>query len=297
MTNHPLDDAARFDQERNCIPPAPVARVNKPSFDSITRELFAERARQERKHGPTNLRKRAELGPIGAFLHWQQILGEELGEVSRAYLEGDYAHMRKEMLESAAVLIAMVEYGDEDGWFPAKQTQPTPPVERRVPNSEFTRACWNGGPNARADRRKGERRDGARRQAYKPPDRRHYHDGGNGHSPRFDRRVSAAEAFKKSGQTPRRDGCQRMVDKDLSTVVVRLKGVTVYRGPERRAQHEQTLVKDFRTSTRRSDEHILSPIGSGMVQVCQRLPGGATGRVLYQGPRRRGPAGGRRKVS
>jgi len=38
------------------------------------------------------------------------------------------------------------------------------------------------------EQRKGERRDFGRRQAYTPPDRRRYHDGGNGYSPPFDRR-------------------------------------------------------------------------------------------------------------
>lgn len=90
-------------------------------FKAIMSQITTERGRQEVLHGKTNTEKRATLGPRGAFLHWMMILGEETGEVARAYLEGDVANLRTELIQSAAVIIAMLEYGDEDGWFGAKK--------------------------------------------------------------------------------------------------------------------------------------------------------------------------------
>lgn len=83
----------------------------------VLRELFVERDGQEAKHGVRNAAERARMSPTGAYLHYREILGEELGEVSKAYLENKPAEIREELVQCAAVIVAMLEYGDRDGWF------------------------------------------------------------------------------------------------------------------------------------------------------------------------------------
>lgn len=49
-------------------------------------------------------------------LMWLAILGEEVGEVNRAVLEGDLANYREELIQVAAVAIAAVEALDRQKW-------------------------------------------------------------------------------------------------------------------------------------------------------------------------------------
>lgn len=84
---------------------------------AILRELYVERDGQEAKHGAKNAAERARMSKRECFLHYMAILGEEIGEVSNAYLENDPANIRKELVQSAAVIVAMIEYGDQCGWF------------------------------------------------------------------------------------------------------------------------------------------------------------------------------------
>lgn len=83
----------------------------------VIQEILLERSHQESKHGARNAAERARMSKRECFLHYMAILGEEIGEVSNAYLENDPANIRKELIQSAAVIVAMVEYGDQDGWF------------------------------------------------------------------------------------------------------------------------------------------------------------------------------------
>jgi hypothetical protein len=90
-------------------------------FSQIMGQITAERSRQEQKWGQQD----------HDFPHYYQILNEELGEVSNAYLEAGYAaragepaiadenreNMRTEMIQCAAVMVAMIECGDRIGWW------------------------------------------------------------------------------------------------------------------------------------------------------------------------------------
>lgn len=75
-------------------------------------EVIAERLRQNEKWG------KQEHDPI----EWLGILGEEVGEVNKACIEtyfnyegadSDYSEYRKELIQTAAVCVAMIECLDE----------------------------------------------------------------------------------------------------------------------------------------------------------------------------------------
>jgi NTP pyrophosphatase (non-canonical NTP hydrolase) len=66
---------------------------------SAIQRVMAERARQDAKWGEQN----HEPGK------WLLILAEELGEVAKSQLEGDRANYIKELVQSAAVLVAWIE--------------------------------------------------------------------------------------------------------------------------------------------------------------------------------------------
>lgn len=76
-------------------------------LNTIQDEIRAERLRQEQKWGEQN----------HDFPFYAQILGEELGECSKAFLEKDRANLRVELIQSAAVIVAMIECGDRNNWF------------------------------------------------------------------------------------------------------------------------------------------------------------------------------------
>lgn len=65
-------------------------------------DLAQERDNQDAKWGIQN----------HGLLLWNAILGEEVGEVSRAILEKDLANYRTELVQVAAVAIAAVESFD-----------------------------------------------------------------------------------------------------------------------------------------------------------------------------------------
>ena len=67
-------------------------------------EVTAERARQDAKWG------REFPGRRDSF--WQNILMEEIGEVSQAILKGQEDNMQKELIQCAAVIFAWLELRD-----------------------------------------------------------------------------------------------------------------------------------------------------------------------------------------
>lgn len=76
-------------------PPTDTVRTQ-----AIIAEVLAERARQD-----------AKFGPMPRFLDvtvWSLVLGEEVGEVQKAILEGDITGYRAELIQVAAVAIAAV---------------------------------------------------------------------------------------------------------------------------------------------------------------------------------------------
>ncbi len=74
-------------------------------FTRIIGQITAERGRQDAKWGIQN----------HGFAHYNAILIEEVGEVSKAYLEQDLTGLREEMVQAAAVLVAMIETLDRRG--------------------------------------------------------------------------------------------------------------------------------------------------------------------------------------
>lgn len=93
---------------------------------SIWAAILNERARQAQKWGHTSFESVAryvlnERGLPGddlpddllRFIGLQTmevVLSEEIGEVSRAILEDDFSGLEKELIQVAAVAVAMVEY-------------------------------------------------------------------------------------------------------------------------------------------------------------------------------------------
>lgn len=80
----------------------------------VLRSVAVERARQDAKWGPNQSHDYGD---------WKAILGEEQGEADREYLRLRFtekdrgAEFRQELVECAAVLVAMIECGDREGWF------------------------------------------------------------------------------------------------------------------------------------------------------------------------------------
>ena len=87
---------------------------------TVLRSVVDERRRQDRMWGEQD----------HDFGGWLAIFQEELGEACRAQMEMRYrpahlrsvreqqaAHIRKELVQAIAVLVAMVECGDRRGWF------------------------------------------------------------------------------------------------------------------------------------------------------------------------------------
>ncbi|EKS10177.1 MazG-like family protein [Leptospira santarosai] len=80
--------------------------------EKIIQEILGERERQDQKWGEQN------YNPI----EWCVILGEEVGEVNKAALEthfkyegkNDHSEYRKELIQVAAVALAMVECIDRN---------------------------------------------------------------------------------------------------------------------------------------------------------------------------------------
>ena len=80
-------------------------------MDDFEKLVSDERNRQEDKWGEQN-----HIYPI-----WRIILGEELGEADKAFLEyrfghGDTKPIGKELIHSAAVIKAMYESFVRNGW-------------------------------------------------------------------------------------------------------------------------------------------------------------------------------------
>lgn len=81
----------------------------------ILEEIRTERERQDKKWGEQNHHP----------MEWLAILGEEVGEANKAALEahfsgyertGNLSDYREELIQVAAVAIAMVESLDRDKW-------------------------------------------------------------------------------------------------------------------------------------------------------------------------------------
>lgn len=105
--------------------------VSVARFQQILRDIATERGRQEAKWGEQN----------HDFASWQPILLEELGEMNRAFLKATFAEVeaegarregqpvdersiperraefRKEAIQTAAVMLAMIECGDRNNWW------------------------------------------------------------------------------------------------------------------------------------------------------------------------------------
>jgi hypothetical protein len=81
---------------------------------NVTYEVQQERYRQFRKWGEQNHRSGT----------WLKILMEEVGEYSKANLEGDLIGQRDELVQVAAVAHAMVEWFDRESDRPRDRQPP-----------------------------------------------------------------------------------------------------------------------------------------------------------------------------
>lgn len=72
----------------------------------VTRDICEERERQEKKWGEQN---RTPLG-------WLPILMEEVGEAAQAALQGQPDDFRREMVQVAALAVAIIECLDRGKW-------------------------------------------------------------------------------------------------------------------------------------------------------------------------------------
>jgi len=66
----------------------------------VLRSVSDERDRQDEKWGEQNHR----------LSYWLSIIGEEFGEMCKAYNEGDYGQMEREAIQTAACCVALVEH-------------------------------------------------------------------------------------------------------------------------------------------------------------------------------------------
>ena len=80
----------------------------KQARQAIYQEIERERIRQDALHG----QPRPDQHRHGHYT-WNAILSEETGEVSRALLDDDTAALRKELIQTAAVITAWVEFIDQ----------------------------------------------------------------------------------------------------------------------------------------------------------------------------------------
>lgn len=84
-------------------------RVIRPMRGELVLELGIERARQDAKWG----------GVPGVDRHddhtYAAVLGEEFGEVCKAWLERDTENLRVELIQTAAVALAWIEELDNGG--------------------------------------------------------------------------------------------------------------------------------------------------------------------------------------
>lgn len=92
----------------------PSSLVDPRHLQVVLQAVAVERARQDDKWGPY---QRHDYGT------WKAILGEEEGEADREFLRLKFTErqrgedFRKELVEVAAVVCAMIECGDREGWF------------------------------------------------------------------------------------------------------------------------------------------------------------------------------------
>lgn len=88
-------------------------------FRKILADIITERSRQDAKFGEQNHSPQ----------DWLMILMEEVGEFARAHMEVVYSttatdldakrrHLRQELVQVAAVAVAMLESADRNNWSP-----------------------------------------------------------------------------------------------------------------------------------------------------------------------------------
>lgn len=87
-------------------------------FDEVVQSIGSERARQDDRWGEQD----------HSYPDWRVILGKELGDSDHIWRDTYYSgrvglrdsagpSFRESLVESAAVLCAMIECGDREGWF------------------------------------------------------------------------------------------------------------------------------------------------------------------------------------
>lgn len=99
--------------DENDLPPLAELRVSAIDRQvQVVHDMLQERRAQDAKWGEQNF----------DYSKWLAILSEELGEASKEWLTQEFqgiftGNFRTELIQSAAVLVAMIECGDRNGWF------------------------------------------------------------------------------------------------------------------------------------------------------------------------------------
>lgn len=90
------------------IDPAGEQQAGVPNRPAIYREIEQERRRQDAIYGPPS----PEQHRHGHYT-WNAILNEETGEISRALLKDNFPNLRQELVQTAAVITAWIEFIDQ----------------------------------------------------------------------------------------------------------------------------------------------------------------------------------------
>lgn len=73
--------------------------------EAVLKELHHERNNQDREYGNNRVLPHGD---------WSLLVGEELGEVAKAILEGNVTHARSELVQAGALIVAWVESIDNE---------------------------------------------------------------------------------------------------------------------------------------------------------------------------------------
>jgi len=114
VTHHQrLPLAVTDDLDAVGIDPSKIKVIDSKSLCQVFRSVAIERARQDEKWGRQ----------VHGYGTWKAVLGEEEGEADREFLRLKFtaknrgAAFRAELVQAAAVLVAMIECGDRMLWF------------------------------------------------------------------------------------------------------------------------------------------------------------------------------------
>jgi len=121
-----------FDPQPGYVPPSQPSLTEQPVVEGVMNEIKEERIKQDAKWGEQN----------HAPADWLMILAEEVGEANRAALEAKFGKeslrpYREELIQVAAVTVAMIECFDRNDINKTSYQVPQPPVSDAVEFAEW----------------------------------------------------------------------------------------------------------------------------------------------------------------